>query len=84
MASGYDYLLDREAVAELLKCSSRDRRILVDAFAQIARHPLMTGDYSFRNSDGRDNQVIEVSGFVLTFWSDRSARLIRILTLERV
>jgi hypothetical protein len=83
MASGYDYSLDREAVAELLKCTARERRVLVDAFEAITRHPTMAGDYSFRGTNGRDNQVVEVMGFMVTFWPDHSARLVRILALER-
>ena len=83
MALDYDYSLDREAVVELLKCLPRERRLLVDAFATLARHPTTRGDYSFVSADGRENQVVDLGAFVVTYWTDHAARNVRILVLER-
>jgi hypothetical protein len=53
MASAYGYSLDREAVAFLLGCSARERRLFVAAFEQMARYPAIAGDFSYQGSDGR-------------------------------
>lgn len=84
MAYEFDYSLDREAVSRLMECSPREQRLLLDAFAMLARHPGTTGDYTFTGVDGRQNHVIDLGGFVATFWTDHAAGVVRILVLERI
>ena len=83
MAHGYDYSLDREAVAVLVACTVREQRFLVDACATLARNPAGSGDYAYRDTSGRENQVIDLGGFVVTFWVDHAERVVRILVIER-
>lgn len=78
MSRSYDYSLDREAVAVLMWCSSREQRFLTDALSTPTRYPHAGGDYSFRGHDGRENRVIDLGGFVLTFWTDDAARIVRV------
>lgn len=84
MAPAYGYSLDREAVASLLSCPARERRLLVAAIEQIARHPLLVGDFSFKQPDGRECQVFDTGDFVVTRWADHAVRTVRILLIERV
>ncbi len=83
MDPGYGYSLDREAVAALLQCSSREQRRLVDAFETIARHPHALGDFSQTGLDGREHEVIEIGDLVVTFWPDHAVKTVRILLIER-
>ena len=84
MASPFDYSRDREAVAVLMQCSAREQRLFVDAFDMLGRQPGTTGDYTFVDSDGRQNHVVDLNGFVATFWTDHAARVVRVLLLARV
>jgi hypothetical protein len=68
----------------MMQCSAREQRLLVDAFAMLARHPGTTGDYTFVDADGRQNHVLDLNGFVATFWTDHAARVVRVLLLERI
>ncbi|MBI5771853.1 MAG: hypothetical protein HZA93_29040 [Verrucomicrobia bacterium] len=79
----YDFSLDREAVATFQAATVRERRLLFDACENLARHPFTRGDYSFVDANGRENHVIDLGDFVLTFWTDHAARMVRILKLER-
>jgi hypothetical protein len=84
MASDYGYSLDREAVAALLACLGRERRLLVDACERIAQFPFSIGDFAMRGEDGRELQLLDVGDFVITFWSDHAVKAVRILSIERV
>jgi len=84
MSSGYDYSVDREAVAVLIQRTESEQRFLLDAFAAIARHPSARGDYSFVGDHGRENQVLDLGGFLVTFWVDDAVRTLRILEVEPV
>jgi hypothetical protein len=84
MASDYGYSLDREAVAALLACSGRERRLLFDACERIAQFPFSIGDFAMRGEDGRELQLLDVGDFVITFWSDDALKAVRIFSIERV
>lgn len=84
MDHAYGYSLDREAAAILLLSTAREQRRLVDACDQLSRCPFTAGDYAQAGLDGREHQVLDLGEFVLTFWSDHAARMVRILLIERV
>ena len=84
MDAGYGYSLDREAVAVLLLCSGRERRLLIAAFEQMARYPMVAGDFHYEGPDARECQVFDIGDFVITCWSDHAVKMIRILAIERV
>ena len=83
MSAGYDYSIDRVAVATLSAGSAREQRMLLDAFDRLAQNPTIRGDYSFSDEVGRINEVLDPGDFVVTFWSDHAVRKVRILILER-
>ena len=83
MPAGYDYSLDRSAVTVLAASSAREQRLLLAAFDQLAQHPHTRGDYSYTDSDGRTNEVLDLGGFIVTFWADHAVRLVRVLLIER-
>ena len=82
--AGYEYSLDREAVVEFSSCSASEQRMLLDAFDRLAAHPFTEGDCVLRDSHDRDNQVLDLGGFVVSFWSDHAVRVVRITVVERV
>jgi len=84
MPASYDYSLDREAVSVLMQRPASDQRFLLDAFDSLARHPFAVGDYAFVGANGRENQVLDLGGFVVTFWVDHAVRSVRILAVEGV
>ncbi len=82
--TGYDYSLDREAVVEFSKCSAREQRLPLTAFERLAEHPFSAGDCALRDARGRDNQILDLGEFVISFWSDHAARIVRVTVVERV
>ena len=84
MGAGYEYSLDREAVAVLLQCSRRERRVLIETFDRMAHYPFFTGDLQLAGPDGRICQILDVGEFVVTCWSDHAVRMVRVLSIERV
>ena len=84
MDLAYGYSLDGEAVASLLLCSSRERRLLVAAFEQMARFPFSTGDFNESGPDGREYQMFDIGDFIVTCWPDHAAKILRVLSIERV
>jgi hypothetical protein len=84
MGAGYEYSLDREAVAVLLQCSRKERRVLAEIFERMARYPFFIGDLQLAGSDGRVCQVIDVGDFVVTCWSDHAVKMVRVLSIERI
>ena len=84
MDVAYGYSLDREAVASLLLCTARERRLLVAALEQMARFPFSTGDFNATGPDGRESQLFDIGEFIVTCWPDHAAKTLRILSIERV
>ncbi|MFZ5494786.1 MAG: hypothetical protein ACOZE5_05545 [Verrucomicrobiota bacterium] len=84
MNAGYGYSLDSEAVAVLLLCSGRERRLLVAAFDQLARYPTVAGDFHYVGPDARECQVFAIGDFVVTCWPDHAVKMVRILSVVRV
>ncbi len=84
MPVAYDFSFDGEAVRTFAQCDAREQRLLLDACEQVARHPASSGDCSMRGSDGRENELLDLGGFVLTFWSDHAVRVVRITAIERI
>jgi hypothetical protein len=82
--AGYDYSLDREAVAVFAACSATEQRFLRRAIEELARHPFSKGDCALRDERGHDNQLMELDAFVISFWTDHAVRVVRITVVERV
>jgi hypothetical protein len=84
MGAAYGYSLDREAVACLLLCPARERRLLVAALEKMARYPLAIGDLREIGPDGREYQMFDIGDFVVTCWPDHAVKTLRILSIERI
>jgi hypothetical protein len=81
MAVEFDFSVDREAVDGLIRGPGRERQFLYDALATLARHPSTIGDYSYCSVNGRQHEVADLGGFIVTFWTDHAARVV--LAIER-
>ena len=84
MPVAYDLSFDGEAMRAFVQCDARQQRLLFDACEQVARHPFSSGDCPMRGSDGRENELLDLGEFVLTFWADHAVRVVRITAIERI
>ncbi len=82
--TGYEFSLDREAVVAFAASDGSEQRLLLGAFETIALHPFSAGDCHLRDDRGRDNQVMDLGSFVISFWADHAVRVVRITVIERV
>ena len=83
MPGDYDFSLDREAVTAFAQCSAREQRFLLDACERLARHPFSTGDCPMPGEGGRENELLDLGEFVVTFWTDHAVRVVRVANIER-
>ncbi len=65
------------------QCSPPEQRLLLAACERVARHPFATGDCPMRGEHGRQNELLDLGEFVLTFWVDHAVRVVRIVAIER-
>ena len=84
MPGEYDFSFDGEAVRAFAQCDAREQRLLLDACEQVARHPFSSGDCPMRGEGGRENELLDLGDFVLTFWADHAVRIVRITAIERI
>lgn len=82
--SGYDYALHRSGLDSFQALTLSEQRVLIGAFERIAASPFLRGDFSYRDAEGRANQVLDLGGVVVTYWVDHAAKEVRILAVERV
>ena len=81
--SGYDFAINQSGLLEFQGLSSAEQRVLLGIFTRLAGNPALKGDYSYRDENGRDNEVLDLDGFVVTYWTDHAAKEVRILGVER-
>lgn len=61
-----------------------ERKVLLDFFDRLARTPSTQSDWVVRDSTGRANYQMAVGRFLVTFWTDDSAREIRVVRIDRI
>ena len=57
---------------------------MLDFFDRLARAPSTKSDWIVRDDTDRSNYQMAVGRFLVTFWTDDSAREIRIVNLDRI
>ena len=62
---------------------SEQRRMAV-VLEQMKAAPMRRGDLQERDAQGRDNEILVVGDWVVTYWPDHATREICVVRLERV
>lgn len=62
---------------------SEQRRVAA-VMEQMKVAPMRRGDLQERDAQGRDNEILVVGDWVVTYWPDHATREIRVVRLERV
>ena len=62
---------------------SEQRRMAV-VLEQMKAAPMRRGDLQERDAQGRENEILVVGDWVVTYWPDHATREIRVVRLERV
>jgi hypothetical protein len=80
----YRFVLDGEAVAMLIQCAPEEQAKLVQAFDQLARHPFPQGLATMIDGDGRENFIIRLDEFLVTFLHDHAVGEIRVADIDKI
>lgn len=84
MALEYDYALKSCSVEGFAAATERERRMLLVECERLACHPFRSSDLVIVDDAGRENRVLDLGGFVLTYWVDHGERMVRILLIEPI
>jgi hypothetical protein len=79
----YRFVLDGEAVAVLIQCTSDEQAKLVQAFEQLAGHPFPHGLATMLDGDGKENFIIRLDEFLVTFRHDHAVGEIQVADIDR-
>ncbi|MFT5498946.1 MAG: hypothetical protein ACI9TH_004361 [Kiritimatiellia bacterium] len=80
----YQYALS-EAVAEYaFSLDPSDQSTLIELFRALANNPYQPGDFPDYDEVSRSLEVKLFDHWLVTYWSDHSAREVRILDVVRV
>ena len=72
-------------VYEVLRSMPRsDRRRVEDFLHRLTRQPSLPGHFEVPAEDGRTHQAKAVGNWLVSYWSDHSAREIRLSGIERI
>ncbi|MGD1030985.1 MAG: hypothetical protein ABSA05_07575 [Opitutaceae bacterium] len=80
----FDPVLSGKASAVLVGLPKAKQRIVADLAFRLAEHPSQLGDYSTRESAGREIQHINLGDWHFSFWADHAARELRITEITEL
>lgn len=78
----YGFAIDQSALAVLMACSPRERRLLADAFHRLAKTPFQESDMKDQ-VEGREIMVRFFGQFTLTYYADHAIKEVRIVNIFR-
>ena len=84
MTRGWKLVLNEGAVERLLACRAKRRQTLIRFLEELRAEPQSRGDFQERDDTGRELQVKRHHEFLLTFWTDHSAKEVRIVDIEPI
>lgn len=79
----YSYAIERSAAEAVFRFSSRERRLLETAFAQIAEAPFQPPDFDEPGEHGRRLLTRFFGPFSVTYWVDHAVKEVRIAAVFR-
>ena len=71
-----------ELVANLRSCGSRERRIILRLFDELAEDPFRAGDYVEPDDVGRPIQVLIIGRRAVCFWADHAVKEVKVVDLK--
>ena len=80
----YDVVMPVSRTATFYAAKKRERKALLDYFEHLARNPFTESEWIITDATGRPNYRVAMGRFLVTFWTDHTAREVRIAKLERV
>ncbi|MBI2510401.1 MAG: hypothetical protein HYV96_00350 [Opitutae bacterium] len=82
--TSYDPVLSSKASSFLIGLSRSKQRQVLRLLFQLSEFPSQLGDYSTRETDGREIQHLMVGDWHISFWADHAVRELRITELDEV
>lgn len=83
-SASYEPVLSLKATGVLVGFSRLKQRRVINLIYQIASYPSQFGDYSERDSAGRDIQFLLIGDFVIGFWADHAVKELRVVDIDEV
>jgi hypothetical protein len=68
----------------LVQCTPEEQAKLVQAFEQLAKHPFPHGLATMLDGDGRENLIVRLDEFLVTFRHDHTVGEIRVADINRI
>lgn len=78
----YALVLHEEAARRLVGASRVEQRQVATIFDELKGSPFRKGDLQEQDAQGRENEIMVVGNWLVTFWVDHAAREIRVVRLE--
>jgi uncharacterized protein YfdQ (DUF2303 family) len=80
----YALVLNEEAAPFLVGASRPAQRRLSVVMDELKASPFLVGDLQELDEQGRENQILVIGNWVVTYWVDHAVKEIRIARLECV
>ena len=80
----YELVLSESAAMVFATAARSEQRRVAAVMEQMKVAPMRRGDLQERDAQGRDNEILVVGDWVVTYWPDHATREIRVVRLERV
>ena len=81
----YRAVYSEEALRQILALRPASLRLLIlSRIENLAQNPFTPGAYEVLDEHHRQNQVLVLSGFAITFWADHPVKDVRIVDVARL
>ncbi len=80
----YNLVLNEEAARFLVSASRPAQRRLSVVMDELKASPFRVGDLQELDEQGRENEILVIGDWVVTYWVDHAVQEIRIARLECV
>ena len=81
MAS-YALVLHEEAARRLVGATRVEQSHVGKILDELKHSPFRKGDLQEQDAPGRENEIVVVGDWLVTFWADHATREIRVVRLE--
>jgi hypothetical protein len=78
----YRLVLNEDAARFLVQASRPAQRRLNVVLDDLKTSPFRSGDLQELDEEGRENEILAIGNWMVTYWTDHAAREIRVTRLE--
>ncbi len=78
----YRLVLNEDAARFLVQASRPAQRRLNVVLDELKTSPFRLGDLQELDEEGRENEILAIGNWMVTYWTDHAAREIRVTRLE--